>query len=207
MARAPLARRRRRHVAAARDAADAASTRSTSPPPTCPRHVAIIMDGNRRWAREAGLTEAEGHAAGVEAIRPLIRHAVRRGIRGPLALRVQQRELVALARRGRACCSACSRSAIRDETPELREQGVRIRLLGRLEELPDGDPRVDRGRARRDRRRRAADAQRRLQLLRPARDRRCGPALRHRRADRRRRSTRTPSTRACTRSGCRRSTC
>ena len=35
-------------------------------------------------------------------------------------------------------------TAIRDETPELREQGVQIRLLGRIEELPDGDPRVDR---------------------------------------------------------------
>ena len=30
-----------------------------------PRHVAIVMDGNRRWARQRGLPEAEGHAAGV----------------------------------------------------------------------------------------------------------------------------------------------
>jgi len=45
-----------------------------------PRHVAIIMDGNRRWARQRGLAEVEGHAAGVEAIRTLLRHAVRRGV-------------------------------------------------------------------------------------------------------------------------------
>ena len=45
-----------------------------------PRHVAIIMDGNRRWARERGLAEAEGHAAGVEAIRPIVERAVERGI-------------------------------------------------------------------------------------------------------------------------------
>ena len=38
-----------------------------------PRHVAIIMDGNRRWARRHGLTELDGHAAGVEAIRALRR--------------------------------------------------------------------------------------------------------------------------------------
>ena len=50
------------------------------PEATCPRHVAIIMDGNRRWARQRGLPELEGHAAGVEAIRTLLRHAVRRGV-------------------------------------------------------------------------------------------------------------------------------
>jgi undecaprenyl diphosphate synthase len=45
-----------------------------------PRHVAIIMDGNRRWARQRNLSELDGHAAGVEAIRELLRHAVRRGV-------------------------------------------------------------------------------------------------------------------------------
>ena len=45
-----------------------------------PRHVAIIMDGNRRWAREHGVPEAQGHAAGVEAIRPIVEHAVALGI-------------------------------------------------------------------------------------------------------------------------------
>ena len=40
-----------------------------------PRHVAIIMDGNRRWARLHDLPELEGHAAGVEAIRILLKHA------------------------------------------------------------------------------------------------------------------------------------
>ena len=45
-----------------------------------PRHVAIIMDGNRRWARQRGLSEVEGHAAGVEAIRRVLRHSVRRGV-------------------------------------------------------------------------------------------------------------------------------
>jgi undecaprenyl diphosphate synthase len=49
--------------------------RMTDPVPygdPIPRHVAIIMDGNRRWARERGIPEAQGHAAGVEAIRPIV---------------------------------------------------------------------------------------------------------------------------------------
>jgi undecaprenyl diphosphate synthase len=50
------------------------------PPDELPRHVAIIMDGNRRWARSRGKADFEGHAAGVEAIRGLLRHAVRRGV-------------------------------------------------------------------------------------------------------------------------------
>ena len=45
-----------------------------------PRHIAIIMDGNRRWARARDLPELDGHAAGVEAIREVLKHAVRRGI-------------------------------------------------------------------------------------------------------------------------------
>ena len=49
-------------------------------PDPVPRHVAIIMDGNRRWAKMHGLSEAEGHSAGVDAIRPIVEHAADRGI-------------------------------------------------------------------------------------------------------------------------------
>ena len=49
-------------------------------PDELPRHVAIIMDGNRRWARQRDLPELDGHGAGVEAIRSLLRHAVTRGV-------------------------------------------------------------------------------------------------------------------------------
>ena len=123
-----------RPAAAARDASEAPDT-SDVLDADLPRHVAIIMDGNRRWAREAGKDEAEGHAAGVEAIRPIIRHAVRRGSArcrcSPSAARTgpARREEVEVL-------FGLLEMAIRDETPELREQGVQIRLLGRMEELP-----------------------------------------------------------------------
>jgi undecaprenyl diphosphate synthase len=101
-----------------------------------PRHVAIIMDGNRRWARLHHRAELEGHAAGVEAIRTLLRHAVRRGVR-VMTLYAFSRENWARSDDEVTGLFELLEQAIRSETAELRAQGVRIRLLGRLEELPD----------------------------------------------------------------------
>ena len=100
-----------------------------------PRHVAIIMDGNRRWARERGLPELEGHAAGVEGIRALLSHVVARGV-PVLSLYAFSRENWGRSEEEVAGLFGLLEAAIRDETAELRTQGVRIRLLGRLEELP-----------------------------------------------------------------------
>jgi undecaprenyl diphosphate synthase len=100
-----------------------------------PRHVAVIMDGNRRWARERGLPELEGHAAGVEAIRSILRHAVRRAV-PVLTLYAFSRENWARSDDEVIGLFALLEAAIRDETDELRRQGVRVRLLGRLAELP-----------------------------------------------------------------------
>jgi len=105
------------------------------PPDELPRHVAIIMDGNRRWARLRDLPELEGHAAGVEAIRALLRHAVRRGV-PVLTLYAFSRENWARSDEEVTGLFGLLEAAIRSETDELRAQGVRVRLLGRLDELP-----------------------------------------------------------------------
>ena len=104
-------------------------------PADLPRHVAIIMDGNRRWARLHDRAELEGHAAGVEAIRTLLRHAVRRGV-PVMTLYAFSRENWARSDDEVTGLFGLLEQAIRSETAELRAQGVRIRLLGRLEELP-----------------------------------------------------------------------
>jgi undecaprenyl diphosphate synthase len=101
-----------------------------------PRHVAIIMDGNRRWARARGLTDLEGHAAGVEAIRGLLRHVVRRGV-PILSLYAFSRENWARSDAEVVGLFGLLEQAIRSETPELKAQGVRVQLLGRPDELPD----------------------------------------------------------------------
>jgi len=143
VARSPLARPtdappRAHLVEQAEPTSPAAAEEGSAPidPADLPRHVAIIMDGNRRWARLHDRAELEGHAAGVEAIRMLLRHAVRRGV-PVMTLYAFSRENWARSDDEVTGLFALLEQAIRSETAELRAQGVRIRLLGRLEELPD----------------------------------------------------------------------
>ncbi len=133
MARAPLARAA---LARPTDAPPAAHDEDFLPAEDLPRHVAIIMDGNRRWARNQGKAELEGHAAGVEAIRGLLKHAVRRGV-PVLTLYAFSRENWARSDDEVVGLFGLLESAIRSETDELREQGVRVRILGRKDELPE----------------------------------------------------------------------
>ena len=142
MARAPLIRPRdapprAQQTDAGADPADAPVAPVDIPEPRSdvPRHVAIIMDGNRRWARGRGASELEGHAAGVEAIREVLRHAVRRGI-PVLTLYAFSRENWARTDEEVVGLFSLLEQAIRSETEELQAQGVRVRLLGRLDELP-----------------------------------------------------------------------
>jgi undecaprenyl diphosphate synthase len=146
VARAPLIRPTdappRAHETAAPAGAPASIAPSTADAATAPtedrlpRHVAIIMDGNRRWARARGVSEIDGHAAGVEAIRELLRHAVRRGI-PVMTLYAFSRENWARTDEEVVGLFQLLEQAIRSETDELKAQGVQVRLLGRLDELPD----------------------------------------------------------------------
>lgn len=53
---------------------------STTPPPDLPRHVAIVMDGNGRWAKMRFLPRVAGHKQGVEALRKTVSHCLDRGV-------------------------------------------------------------------------------------------------------------------------------
>ena len=146
MARTPLARPtdappKAHEIMREGDGAPIAATGTTPPEPEflpvedLPRHVAIIMDGNRRWARQHHKAEIEGHAAGVEAIRGLLKHAVHRSV-SVLTLYAFSRENWARSDDEVTGLFGLLEDAIRSETPELRAQGVRVQLLGRLDELP-----------------------------------------------------------------------
>ncbi len=137
MARAPLIRPTDAPPRASLEAPQAPRVAAATAliPTELPRHLAIIMDGNRRWARARGASELEGHAAGVEAIRELLRHAVRTGI-PVLTLYAFSRENWARTDEEVVGLFGLLEQAIRSETEELRAQGVQVRLLGRLDELP-----------------------------------------------------------------------
>ena len=109
--------------------------------PSCRRTSCRATSRSSWTATVAGraqrdLPELDGHAAGVEAIRELLRHAVRRGV-PVLTLYAFSRENWARSDDEVTGLFGLLEAAIRSETDELRAQGVRIRLLGRLDELPD----------------------------------------------------------------------
>src|SRR6201991_5238924 len=105
-----------------------------------PRHVAVIMDGNGRWAAARGLPRTEGHRRGVEALRRTVRAAGELGIgivtifsfssenwaRPPSEIR----DLMGLLRR-----------FIRNDLADLHQSGVRVRVIG---ERADLDPDIRR---------------------------------------------------------------
>jgi len=107
---------------------------SAKPAFEVPRHVAIIMDGNGRWAAARGLPRAEGHRRGVEALRRTIRAAGEIGVQVITIFSfsaenwsrpaTEIRELMGLLRR-----------FIRNDLAELHRSNVRVRIIGEREGL------------------------------------------------------------------------
>ncbi len=100
-----------------------------------PRHVAIIADGNRRWARARGLPVIAGHVQGVEAIRPVVRRARDRGV-GTLSVYTFSTENWSRPDDEVTGLFGLIDGAVRQHTDELIEEGVRVNVIGRLHEAP-----------------------------------------------------------------------
>jgi undecaprenyl diphosphate synthase len=95
-----------------------------------PRYVAIITDGNGRWAKQRGLTAARGHDAGADIVKERLRDAVDFGIR-ELTLYSFSTENWSRSKAEVAGLMRLFARRIKIETPELKAQGVRIRFIGR----------------------------------------------------------------------------
>ena len=100
-----------------------------------PRHVAIIADGNRRWARERGLPVLAGHIQGIEAIRPVVRRARDRGVE-TLSVYTFSTENWNRPDDEVSGLFGLIDGAVRQYTDELIDEGVRVRVIGRLHEAP-----------------------------------------------------------------------
>lgn len=105
------------------------------PEPARPRHVAIIADGNRRWARERGLPVLAGHVQGIEAIRPVVRRARDRGVE-VLSVYTFSTENWARPDDEVSGLFGLIDGAVRQYTDELVTERVRVRVIGRLHEAP-----------------------------------------------------------------------
>jgi undecaprenyl diphosphate synthase len=101
-----------------------------------PRHIAIIMDGNGRWAKERGLPRIKGHEAGAKSLRAVVE--------GCAEMKVEFLTVYAFSTenwsRPKAEVGALMKLLemfIEKETPELIEKGIRLQAIGRLTDLPE----------------------------------------------------------------------
>jgi undecaprenyl diphosphate synthase len=101
-----------------------------------PRHLAIVMDGNRRWARKKHLPAIAGHRAGVDTIRRTLRAARERGVEY-LTLYSFSTENWSRDEDEVGALMALLEETIRRETKTLVEDGVRLMVIGRLHELSE----------------------------------------------------------------------
>ncbi|MEN8160066.1 MAG: isoprenyl transferase [Myxococcota bacterium] len=102
-----------------------------------PEHVAVIMDGNGRWAERRGLPRSAGHRAGVDAVRMLVRAAEEIGIRW-LTLYAFSSENWNRPRAEVELLMKLPEEFFETELPEVIERNVRIQTIGREERLPPG---------------------------------------------------------------------
>ena len=105
-----------------------------------PRHIAIIMDGNGRWAKARGLDRTDGHAEGVKAVRRVLDAALEAGIR-VVTLYTFSEENWNRPQEEVAALMALLLDTVRKEIPELVEKRVRLRVIGDLTRIPS-EPRA-----------------------------------------------------------------
>jgi undecaprenyl diphosphate synthase len=117
-------------VAAGDPVSDAASADVESAAEVRPRYVAIITDGNGRWARRRGLPIMAGHEAGADAVKARLRDAVELGIE-ELTVYSFSTENWGRSEQEVAALMAMFARRIEGETPELHAEGVRMRFIGR----------------------------------------------------------------------------
>jgi len=110
---------------------------SSAPPHSdhVPRHVAIIMDGNGRWAEQRGLERNAGHRAGVEAVRDVVRAAGDLGIEY-LTLYAFSSENWNRPKQEVGELMLLLERYLEEDLDEAVEQGVRLRTIGRVDRLP-----------------------------------------------------------------------
>jgi len=100
-----------------------------------PRHIAIIMDGNGRWANARGLPRGEGHRAGAESVRDAVDTCRELGV-DYLTLYAFSSENWNRPKKEVDSLMKLLEKFLRDKLPEMLKQNVRLQAIGRLDQLP-----------------------------------------------------------------------
>jgi undecaprenyl diphosphate synthase len=106
-------------------------------PARLPRHVAVIMDGNGRWAAKRQLARVEGHRAGIDAVRETVEACARVGVE-VLTLFAFSKENWKRPKPEVDTLMELLREYIRKELAYLEERKIRFRIIGRPQDLPAG---------------------------------------------------------------------
>lgn len=101
-----------------------------------PRHIAMIMDGNGRWAKERGLPRTEGHRAGAETVRRVVECCGEIGVEF-LTLYAFSSENWKRPKREVEALMKLLEIFLRGELPLMMKQNVRLQAIGRLHDLPE----------------------------------------------------------------------
>ena len=101
-----------------------------------PHHIGVIMDGNGRWAQEHGLPRLEGHRAGTENIRRLLRSCGEYGIKIVTIYAFSTENWFRPSDEVRGLIGILER-VLENEVENLHQEGVKLRHVGELEGLPD----------------------------------------------------------------------
>ncbi len=101
-----------------------------------PVHVAIIMDGNGRWAKERGRTRVDGHRAGSEASREVVEVAAELGVKY-LTLYAFSVENWNRPKAEVSTLMKLLERFLKERTPELLKNNIRLQAIGRLNDLPE----------------------------------------------------------------------
>ncbi len=104
-----------------------------SPPP--PNHIAIIMDGNGRWAKRQGLMRLLGHRAGVKTVRRIVEDCQRLGV-GVLTLYAFSTENWNRPKEEVSGLMDLLKNFLRSELERMLKNGVRLQAIGQLQNLP-----------------------------------------------------------------------
>jgi undecaprenyl diphosphate synthase len=106
-----------------------------NPVSSIPKHVAIIMDGNGRWAQKHHLPRLSGHEAGRKSVKEVVQAAIHHGIRY-LTLYAFSVENWQRPREEVQGLMGLLRGVLREELKEMGKQGIRLRMIGRKQDLP-----------------------------------------------------------------------